>query len=100
MATLSDRIIQARKAKNWTQKDLASALNLNTKNISRWELGQTTPSIEVAAELAKVLGVSLDFLGGMASNGKADPLTLLFNQKVSSLSSDQKAALNTVLIAF
>ncbi len=35
--SIAQRIIDARKAKKWTQKDLANALNVNTKNVTRWE---------------------------------------------------------------
>lgn len=97
---LKERISQARKAKKWTQKDLADALNVNLKNVSRWELGSSAPSFEAATHLATTLGVSLDFLGGLDSKTDKDGLTTLFNGKLSKLSKDQKKALKTVLLAF
>ena len=97
--TLSDRIMAARKAKNWTQTDLANALQVNVKNISRWELAQAKPSIEAAAQLAQALEVSLDFLAGL-DDGKTSPLELLFKQKKDKLSHEQVKALVTVLEAF
>ena len=64
--TLIERLISARKDKNWTQVELAKALNVNLKNVQRWEQGSSKPSFEAAAELAKVLGVSLDYLAGLS----------------------------------
>ncbi len=98
--TLKERISIARKAKKWTQKDLATALKVNLKNVSRWELGSSAPSFEAAISLANVLNVSLDYLGGLDVPGSSNDLSALFNSKAGSLSKDQKNVLKTVLEAF
>jgi transcriptional regulator with XRE-family HTH domain len=97
---LKSRLISARKAKNWTQKDLAKVLKVNAKNVSRWELGSSAPSFEAAVELCKVLGVSLDYLGGLDGKGSSEPVVSLFNSKLGSLSDLQKKAVMGVLRAF
>jgi transcriptional regulator with XRE-family HTH domain len=97
---LKSRIIMARKAKNWTQKDLANALKVNVKNVSRWEMGSSAPSFEAAVELSKVLGVSLDFLGGLDSKGNSEPLVNILTSKLGSLSDLQKKAVIALLKAF
>jgi transcriptional regulator with XRE-family HTH domain len=97
---IKERITSARKAKKWTQKALADALNVNLKNVSRWELGSSAPSFEAAIHLSKVLGVSLDYLGGLDKVNNTDGLTALFNSKADYLSKEQKNALKTVLAAF
>ena len=96
---ISKRIIEARKAKKWTQKDLAKAINVNIKNISRWELDQSKPSIDAAVTLAKALGVSVDFLCGIKTNNTSS-LHALFSSKEDNLSVKQKEAIRTVLEAF
>ena len=73
---------------------------VNIKNVSRWELASSTPSFEAAIELAKILNVSLDFLGGLETAPPDDALTTLFNSKATSLTSEQKNALKTILEAF
>lgn len=98
--TLKERISIARKAKKWTQKDLADALKVNLKNVSRWELGSSAPSFEAAISLANVLNVSLDYLGGLDNSGSSDDLSALFSSKAGSLTKEQKNALKTVLLAF
>ena len=55
-------IVQLRKAKGYTQKDLADKLNVSDKAISRWETGKNYPDIEVLKRLTVVLEVSIDEL--------------------------------------
>ena len=98
--SIAQRIIDARKAKKWTQKDLANALNVNTKNVTRWELEQSAPSIQAAADLAKVLNLSLDYLSGLDVKKVSDPLVALLEDKAGSLSNKQKEALKTIIEAF
>lgn len=100
MDTLGERIISARKNKGWNQKQLAEALDVNLKNVSRWELDQAKPNIEAATELAKILEVSLDYLGGLSAEGDNDTLTVLFNSKRGSFTKEQESALKTILGAF
>ena len=65
-------IKQLRQEKEWTQDELAAALNtLNTDDakatkgmISKWENGIVEPSLEYARLLAKIFNVSLDYLLG------------------------------------
>jgi transcriptional regulator with XRE-family HTH domain len=47
-----------------SQADLAGLLNTRAPVIGRYERGEATPSVEVASRLAKILGVSLDYLVG------------------------------------
>ena len=43
-----------------SQQDLANILNTSKQVISRYELGQTTPKIGVAAKWCEVLGINLE----------------------------------------
>ena len=52
----------AREERGFTQRELAEAARIADKYLSRIELGLATPSIHVAARLARELGVSLDVL--------------------------------------
>ena len=97
--SLKQRISLARKTKKWTQKDLADALKVNLKNVSRWELGSSAPSFEAAIQLADVLEVSLDYLGGRDISSHSE-LVALLNTKASKLSIQQSLALKTILEAF
>lgn len=48
-----------------TQEGLAQKAGIATKYLSRIELGEQVPSIDIAARLAMALGVSLDVLLGL-----------------------------------
>ncbi len=58
------RLTQARKKKGISQEDLAAQLNTKGPVIGRYERDEMKPSIEAAANMAKILEVSLDWLVG------------------------------------
>lgn len=58
------RIAFFRKEKKLTQYELAELMHYSDKTISKWELGQSLPSIFVLNELAQIFNVSLDVLIG------------------------------------
>ena len=51
-----------RKESKLTQMELAEKFNYSDKSISKWEAGDSMPSIEILNELAKFYGVTLDYL--------------------------------------
>lgn len=60
MKTLSE----LRNEKNMTQKELAKALKLSVSAIAMYEIGERTPSLKKAKEIADFFGVpieSIDF---------------------------------------
>lgn len=61
---LNERMLDLRKSNNLSQEDLASKINVTRQTISNWELGETSPSLEQAKEIAKLYNVSLDYLVG------------------------------------
>jgi transcriptional regulator with XRE-family HTH domain len=58
------RLVDARKKKNLSQEEVANKLGTKSPVIGRYERDEAKPSIEVAANLAALLEVSLDFLVG------------------------------------
>ena len=52
-------ISQRRKAKGWTQSQLAEKLEITDKAISKWETGKGFPDISLIEPLAAALGVSI-----------------------------------------
>ena len=69
--TLCEKLTQARKAAGLTQADVAAKLNVSRQAVSRWESGQSKPSTEKLLALAKIYGVSLDWLCSDASDAGA-----------------------------
>jgi|TARA_R110001606_G_scaffold398136_1_gene576471 putative transcription factor len=52
-------IQRARVIKQYTQKDLASLINVSTDIISSYELGKSIPDHKIMQKLRRVLGVKL-----------------------------------------
>ena len=59
-----ERLASVRKSKKISQEELAKAIGAHAPVIGRYERGEVKPSIEVAAKIANVLAVSLDYLVG------------------------------------
>ncbi len=55
-------ISEMRKTKKMTQKDLAQALGITDKAVSKWERGLSYPDISLLSRLADVLGVTVSEL--------------------------------------
>ncbi len=58
--TFGEKLKSIRLARDMSQQDFAKLLNTSKQVISRYELGQTTPKISVAAAWCQILNVSLD----------------------------------------
>ena len=54
-------IANLRKAKGLTQQELAERFDYSDKTVSKWELGQAVPSLEVLKQLGDYFGVTVDY---------------------------------------
>nr|WP_255654245.1 helix-turn-helix transcriptional regulator [Cohnella sp. REN36] len=59
---IGSNIAQLRKAKQWTQEQLASAVGVSAAAVSKWESGSTYPDIALLPSIASNLEVSIDRL--------------------------------------
>jgi len=60
MNRTKEKLIEMRKARGFTQKDMADRLHLEVSSYHRRESGETKIRIEQWVELAKMLGVPLE----------------------------------------
>lgn len=71
---ISDKLLALRKRAGMSQQEVAAAIGVTRQTISNWELGQGSPALDKAAELARLYGVSLDDLASdevdVVSSGK------------------------------
>ncbi len=66
-------ILDLRKEKGLTQKQLADAMNISDKTISKWERGLGCPDVSLLHELSEILGVNIDkILSGNLEPNNAD----------------------------
>ena len=62
------RIKELREEKKESQQKLAMLLNVSQTMISRYELGQANPDVEMLITLAKHYNVSVDYLIGFSDS--------------------------------
>ncbi len=60
--TLREKLIVSRNKAGLSQMELAERLGVSRQAVSRWESGDTTPTMDKLKTLAKIYGVSLDWL--------------------------------------
>jgi transcriptional regulator with XRE-family HTH domain len=58
------RLSEARRAKGWTQAELADAIDTNVKMIDYYERRAVNPALEVVQTCARALDVSASYLVG------------------------------------
>lgn len=58
----SERIVELRKKRGWSQRDLARRIGKSASAVGTYETDTAVPSLEVASALADSFGVSLDYL--------------------------------------
>lgn len=51
-----------RKQKNWSQETLAEKLGVSRQAVSLWERGESMPEIDKLIPLARLFGVTADYL--------------------------------------
>ncbi|HPG91842.1 MAG TPA: helix-turn-helix transcriptional regulator, partial [Clostridia bacterium] len=59
---IAENLTALRKANGFTQIELAEKLNYSDKSVSKWERGETVPSVEVLTEMARLYAVTLDYM--------------------------------------
>ena len=60
--SIGKTIAELRKAKGWTQIELAERLNISDKAVSKWESEAGYPEITMFPQLANLFEVSIDYL--------------------------------------
>ena len=69
---LSKRINQLRGALGWSQVELAHRLQISKQTVSNWENDNIQPSVDMLMRLARVFGVSTDYLLGLEETPRLD----------------------------
>lgn len=59
---IGERIKTLRTARNMSQVELATALNVSKQSISNWENNNILPSVEIIKQLARFFSCSSDYL--------------------------------------
>jgi transcriptional regulator with XRE-family HTH domain len=103
--TLADRIKQLRQQRGWSQTQLAKKLNVHQKQISGYERGIHSPSIELLIRMAELFNVSLDYIAFDNRQDQnivpiADRELMQAVQLIDQLSAEDRATIKAVLNTF
>ena len=76
MLNIGSKIVELRKAKNWSQEDLAKEIGSSRVMIGKYERNDNAPSIEVLLKMARAFDVTVDYIigEGQLSNYDKDVL--------------------------
>ena len=77
---LGDNIQFFRKKESLSQEELAEKCKVSRQAVTKWEAGESIPSIEKLIILAKIYDVSLDELVGKADNNSYSKLMKLVRE--------------------
>jgi transcriptional regulator with XRE-family HTH domain len=93
------RLLDLRKARGWSQPELAAKIDTSGTIIGRYERGLITPSIDVARKLADVFSVTVDYLigGGGPANALQDKVTIARWDALGKLQRDDRERITFVL---
>jgi len=102
---LGSRITELRKAKNWSQSDLAAKVGVSYAQIGRYETKDAQPPAAVLKKIADALDTTVDFLlnGNTEDKAKAsliDAEVIRYFKEVDNLPADDKSALLRVIGGF
>lgn len=61
---------------------MANKLNVHQTAISQWETGRTSPGMDVAAEMAQLFDVSLEYLLGRTDNPTVASDSMTFSERL------------------
>lgn len=99
--TLGQKITKIRKEKKLSQVDIASYVGVSRDAISKYERDDIVPSVENAKMIAKVLGVSLDYLVSEDDSLEVVDVDMLDRMReIQRLSEDDKATVTKIIDAF
>ena len=71
---LSEKIINLRKSRGWSQEELAERLNVSRQSVSKWESGISNPELDKVVAMSTLFGVSTDYLLKDATTEQSEPI--------------------------
>ena len=60
--TFGEKLQALRKARGWSQEELAQQINVSRQALSKWESGTSVPDTENVVALSRLFGVPTDYL--------------------------------------
>ena len=96
---IGNRIARLRKAKRWSQTDLANKIDASREAIGKYERNEAVPSVEIAKKIADAFNVTLDYLVGEGISAHFDKQTVKRLEQISNLPEDEQKTMIKVIDA-
>ena len=71
--TMGEKILALRKARGWSQEELAERIGVTRQAVSRWESGAAKPDADKTIAVCDLFGVSADYLLRDQYSGESSP---------------------------
>ena len=71
---LSEKIINLRKSRGWSQEELAERLNVSRQSVSKWESGISNPDLDKIVAISTLFGVTTDYLLKDSTTEEREPI--------------------------
>lgn len=102
---LGERIKHLRQQRGWSQMQLSKKLNTHQKQISGYERGIHTPSIDLLIKMAELFNISLDYFAFDDQEDKtriqiADRELMQTVKEIDNLPEEDRATIKAVLNTF
>lgn len=94
--TLGEKLQKLRKARGWTQEELAEKVGVSRQSLSKWESDGALPDTANVIVLADLFGVTTDYL--LREEVQSDPAAPVASTPAASLHSPQKAGLSAAFV--
>lgn len=72
--TIGEKILNLRKARGWSQEELAEHIGVTRQAVSRWESGAAKPDTDKVIAICDLFGVSADYLIRDYAGGSSEPV--------------------------
>lgn len=100
MLDIGNKITELRKRKNWSQADLAKAIEASRDIIGKYERNENSPSIEMAIKLAQVFDVPVDYLLGEGKHASYNKDTVKRLEDIEALDTSTKSVIYNIIDTF
>lgn len=97
MLDIGNKLTELRKAKNWSQADLAKAIEASRDIIGKYERNENSPSVEMAIKIARVFDVPVDYLLGEGKHASYDKDTVKRLEDIETLDGSTKSVLFNII---
>lgn len=95
--TFGGKLLRLRRARNWTQEELAGQIDVTRQALSKWESDSALPDTKNVVALAKLFGVTTDYL--FRDDEGAESETLSRDEETRGESIVKSNALGLILLA-